>query len=352
MTPQPRFVYVGSRTTIERGARGSGVEVYRVKQNEREWTLVQVVGGLTNPSFLVVDANKRFLYTVHGDRSEITSLAINSDTGTLTKVSTASTSGSNPVHLAIHPPLQSVLVANYATGSIVSIPISSDGVLGKAGRPLFLPGQPGPHRYEQLTSHPHQIAGDPSGRFFLVPDKGLDRVFTIAVSHQGQPEIVASAKTHPGAGPRHAIFHPTGRFAYVVNELDSTVTAYAFDSFSGQLSAIETVPTLPRNFLGANRAAALLASENGDFIFVSNRGHDSVVQFAVEGKTGRLSKGLWQPSLGQGPRFAVISPSGESLFVANELSDSIVSYEIGETGIAAGPFPTVDSGSPVSIAFI
>lgn len=207
MAPKPRFAYVGSRTTTERKARGQGIEVYRIGRNEQEWTLVQVVTELANPSFLIADVDHRFLYTVHGDKSEITSLTINPDTGTLRKVSTASTLGSNPVHLVIHSPSQSVLVANYATGSIVSIPISSDGVLGKSGRPLLLPGEPGPHQDEQTMSHPHQIVADPSGRFFLVPDKGLDRVFTIAVDHHGQLQIVASAKTRPGAGPRHAVFH-------------------------------------------------------------------------------------------------------------------------------------------------
>lgn len=139
---------------------------------------------------------------------------------------------------------------------------------------------------------------------------------------------------------------------YVVNELDSTVTSYAFDSSSGQLSPIETAQSVPATFLGANRAAALVASAKGDFIFASNRGHDSLVQFSVDGTTGRLSDARWQVTLGQGPRFAVVSPTGRSLFVANELSDSVVAYGLDKTGLTTGPFATVESGSPVSIVLI
>jgi 6-phosphogluconolactonase (cycloisomerase 2 family) len=138
---RPRFAYVGSRTTKERKARGKGIEVYRIGQNESEWEHIQRLDGLTNPSFLVTDHERRFLYTVHGDQSEISSFAIDAESGKLRKIATASTRGKNPVHLVIHPGSQTMLVANYATGSLVTIPISTDGALGEAGNPLLLPGE-------------------------------------------------------------------------------------------------------------------------------------------------------------------------------------------------------------------
>ncbi len=348
---RPRFAYVGSRTTKERKARGKGIEVYRIGQNESEWEHIQLLDGLTNPSFLITDAERRFLYTVHGDESEITSFAIDADIGKLRKIATASTQGKNPVHLVIHPSSQTMLVANYATGSIVTIPISTDGTLSQAGDPIFLPGESGPHRTEQTMSHPHQIVADRSGRFFLVPDKGLDRIFTIAVDERGKLEIVTSIATRQGAGPRHAVFNPQGDIVHVVNELDSSITTYGFDSTSGALTPIEIVPSVPTSFLGDNRAAAIGASTDGSQLFATNRGQNTVVQFNIDAASGKISDPRWHQTLGKGPRFASLSPTGKTLFVANELTDTVVAYDLRAEGMMTNPTETAATGSPVSIAF-
>ncbi len=189
---RPRFAFTGSRTTKERKARGLGIEVYRIGDQETQWEHTQRVGDLVNPSFLITDSHQRFVFTVHGDQSEISSFQIDKETGKLSKISTVGTRGKNPVHLVPHASSNSILVANYATGSLVRVPVSASGHLGEAGEPLSLPGEPGPHKREQSSSHPHQIVADPKGNFFIVPDKGLDQIFTIAVKADGKLEIVSS----------------------------------------------------------------------------------------------------------------------------------------------------------------
>ncbi|WHA44006.1 lactonase family protein [Agrobacterium larrymoorei] len=351
-TSSARFAYVGSRTTKERKARGKGIEVYKIGADERSWEHVQRVEDLTNPSFLITDRTSRFLYTVHGDESEVSSFSIDAETGKLTKLGTVSTKGKNPVHLVIDEKSNTMLIANYATGTIASLPILEDGKLGEAAEPLALPGEPGPHKIEQKASHPHQIVADPSKRFYLVPDKGLDRIFTLEVGDKGAVKIVSSVATRQGAGPRHAVFDESGKFVHVVNELDSTVTAYAFDTTSGALTPIEIVSTLPSDFTGDSRAAAVVSSADGSELFVTNRGHNSVAAFRIDQKTAKLSDPNWHETAGKGPRFAVVSPSGKTLFAANELTDSVVAFEIDDKDGLGKVANVVETGSPVSIVFI
>lgn len=346
-----RFAYIGSRTTKERKARGRGIEVYRVGDREEAWEPVQLVEGLTNPSFLITDAEERFMFTVHGDMSEVSSFAIDRETGRLTKIGSADTRGKNPVHLVPHEPSKSLLVANYATGSVVRMPVGDDGRLGTAGDPLGLPGQPGPHKTEQPSSHPHQIVADPDRKFFIVPDKGLDQVFTILVNADGGLSIVSSIATRQGAGPRHVVFGPTGTLAYVVNELDSTVTTYRYAPETGKLEPLQIVPSIPTDFVGDNRAAAIVISKDGRSLYATNRGHDSVVHLEID-PVGLLGKPRWHQTKGAGPRFASLSPSGSTLFVANELTDTIASFGVGNRGELTLNEGTVKSGSPVSIVMV
>lgn len=349
---KPRFAYVGSRTTKERKARGRGIEVYRILDDEAGWEPIQTVEGLTNPSFLIADASSRFIFTVHGDMSEISSFAIDVESGKLSKIGSADTRGKNPVHLVSHGPSKSLLVANYATGSVIRIPVSDDGKLGEAGEPLALPGQPGPHKTEQSSSHPHQIVADPTRKFFLVPDKGLDQIFTIGVDANGDLKIVSSVASRQGAGPRHLVFGETGRFAYVVNELDSTVTTYRYAPETGRLEALQIVSSVPPDFVGDNRAAAIVVSKNGGALFATNRGHNSVVGFAIDGGSGLLKDPQWHGTKGAGPRFASLSPSGKTLFVANELSDTVVSFSVSEEGDLSATDAVVSTGSPVSVVIL
>lgn len=345
-----RFACVGSRTTRERKARGKGIEVYRIGTAEHEWEPLQTV-ELVNPSFLIRDDTGKFVFTVHGDQRDVSAFRIGDD-GRLALVNTVTTRGANPVHLHYDAASRGLVVANYATGSLVRLPVSPDGTLGEASEPMALPGDPGVHKTEQTSSHPHQVKPSPDRRFLFVPDKGLDRIFTVRLGPGGDPEEVTHVDVRQGAGPRHIDFTNGGRVAHVVNELDSTVTTFDVDRERGKLTPRRSLPSVPPDFVGDNRAAAMVASRDGRFVYASNRGHDTVVRFAVAGN-GSLGDPRWFDTQGRGPRFVALSPGGRTLFAANELTDTIVPFAVDPGDGTLGPVGTpIRTGSPVSILFL
>lgn len=351
----PYFAYVGSRTTRERNARGDGLSVYRVDPAAASWTPVQVLRDLINPSFLCFDRQRRFLYVVHGDRSEISAFRIDPKSGELAFLNQESTGGKNPVHLCIDPTNRFVVVVNHITSSLAVLPINEDGSLGTLCDLVTLTGKIGPHRVEQPFPKPHQALFDQTDRFVVVPDKGLDRTFVFRLdATTGKLAAVEGgvAEAREGAGPRHIAFHPSNRFAYIVNELDSTVTSCRFDAETGRLTPMQVLSALPDSFVGNSRAAEIAVSASGRFVYASNRGHESVAAFAVDETTGRLTAAGWQPSGGRTPRFFALSPADDVLFVANEDSDDIVGFRVDPDTGALAPLGTVaHTGSPVCILF-
>jgi 6-phosphogluconolactonase len=351
--PSSCFAYVGSRTTRERNARGDGINVYREDAVTGGWTHLQLVSGLANPSYLAFDRTQQFLYAVHGDLSDISAFRIEPLTGKLTFINSAGTFGKNPVHLAIDPSNRFIVVANHISSSVVLLARNPDGSVGALADKITLTGQIGPHRIEQPFSKPHQVEFDPSGRFIIVPDKGLDQVFTVRIDTAGGKLVRVDAGTprsRDGSGPRHVAFHPKGSLAYVVGELDSTITAYRFDSATGRLTPFQVVPTLPDTFVGNSRGAEVAVSRDGRFLYASNRGHDSVVGFSIDQNDGRLTPAGWTSSQGKTPRFFALDPAGRFLFVANEDSDSIVPFRV-DHGNLSPAGAVVRSGSPVCIVW-
>lgn len=348
------FVYVGARTTRERNARGDGLNVYRMDNATGAWTHLQCLGELVNPSFLAFDRTRRFLYTVHGDLSDVTAMAIDASEGTLRMINRQNTEGKNPVHLAIDPSNRFMVVANHITSTLALLPRNDDGSLGAVIDLVKLEGRIGPHRVEQPFAKPHQVEFDPSGAFIVVPDKGLDCVFTYRID-AAAGKLVQAAKPVPareGAGPRHVAFHPGGRLAYVVNELDSTVTAYRFDPASGGLAPFQVLSAVPDVFTGNSRAAEIAVSADGHFVYVSNRGDDSVAVFAIETASGRLTSVGSTASGGKTPRFFALGPSDKFLFAANEDSDTVTVFaRDASSGRLAATGGVVRVGSPVCVLF-
>lgn len=352
--PAAYFAYVGSRTTKERNARGEGINVYRVDAATGSWTHVQLVTGLANPSYLAFDRTRRFLYCVHGDLSDASAFRIDAATGRLTFINHADTAGKNPVHLVVDPTNRFVIVANHITSTLVVLERNEDGSLGKLTDSVALTGKIGPHRVEQPFAKPHQVEFDRTERFLVVPDKGLDRVCVFALDPRTGKltQTAGSVAAREGAGPRHVAFHPTNAFAYVVNELDSTVTAYRFDSAAGALAAFQVVTTLPDTFVGNSRAAEIAVAPAGNFLYASNRGHDSIATFGIEAGTGRLTQQGWTDARGKTPRFFALDAPGRLLFVANEDSDRIVAFRTDPTtGKLSATGAAVATGSPVCIVF-
>jgi len=350
-----RFAYTGCRTTKERGARGKGMNVYRVDSATGAWTHVQLVENLVNPSFLAFDREQRFLYAVHGDFSEMSSFRIDRENGTLSLINQQSTGGKNPVHLVADQTNRFMIVANYATASLAVLPFRQDGGLEPLVQLLQLLGDGGPHMLEQTGPHPHHLVFDPSGRFLIVPDKGADGVFTLEFDSAKpllklkEPGFVAA---RPGAGPRHASFHPSLPFVYVNYELDSSLSVNRYDRATGSITPIQIVPSTPDSFVGANTSAEVEVDPAGRFVYVSNRGSNLIGAFSINVASGRVNPAGWTSSAGRGPRFMKIDPSGTLLHVANELTDTIVTFNIDpESGALSPAGRVVETGSPTCIAF-
>ncbi|WP_414441948.1 lactonase family protein [Burkholderia sp. 22PA0106] len=351
--PNPKFAYVGSRTTRERNAHGDGISVFRVDEQTGALSLVQVLGGLANPSFLALSADGRHLYAVHGDLSDISAMSVDPVSGQLTFVNRQSTQGRNPVYLAIDPTGRFVVVSNYQGSSLAVLPIAADGSLEPVSQRVHLDGPIGPHRIEQTQSKPHSNPFDPSGRHVIVPDKGLDRIFSFrfmdgTLSPAPTPFVVS----REGAGPRHIAFAPNGRVAWVVDELDSTVTSYRYDQVTGALHPFQVLSTLPESFTGNSRASEIELDRSGRFVYVSNRGDDTISVFAVEPSGGALRFVGAQSTLGRTPRFITSSPNGRFMYALNEESDTIVAFSVNAADGSLAPTGlVVKSGSPVCMVF-
>jgi 6-phosphogluconolactonase (cycloisomerase 2 family) len=353
--PAPVFAYVGSFTAAQRYARGDGIHVYRVDGATGQWTHVQHVGNLVNPSLLAMRRDQRRLYSVHGDETYATAFSVDRQTGQLGVLNRAETGGRNGVHLAIDPAGRFLVVANYASGGVSVLPVRADGSLADASQVVALQGQPGPHRVEQASSHPHDVVFDPTGRFVVVMDKGLDRIFVFAfdaATGKLTPTAQGSAGARSGSGPRHAAFHPTLPVLWVLNEISSTVATYYWDAERGHLRPAQILPALPADYTGENTAAEIVASPDGHFVYCSNRGHDSVAIFSADPATGLLTPVEWVSSQGRSPRFIAFDPSHGFLYVANEQSDSIVPFRMdAATGKLTPGGQPIHNASPVSIVF-
>jgi 6-phosphogluconolactonase (cycloisomerase 2 family) len=346
---------VGCYTTAQRYARGDGIHSYRVDRESGAWTHAAHTGNLVNPSFLVASRDGRFLYSVHGDETYATAFAVDRATGGLAVINRAETGGRNGVHQALDPSGRFLVVANYSAGNVAVMPVRADGGLGDAAHVTALPGQPGPHRVEQAGSHPHQILFDPSGRFVVVPDKGLDRVFVFAFDTATgalTPTAQGAGVARSGSGPRHAAFHPKRTVLWVLNEIASTVTTWYWEAERGHIRAAQTLPTLPADFTGENTASEIAVTPDGRAVYCSNRGHDSIAGFAVEQGTGMLRAAGWTPSQGRTPRFIGLDPASQFLYAANEQSDTIVRFRVGAEGRLEAVGDVVKNGSPVAIVFV
>jgi 6-phosphogluconolactonase len=352
---QVMFAYVGSFTTVQRKARGDGIHVFRVEADSGLWTHIQHIANLTNPSFLALSPNQSFLYAVHGDGDYATAFALDRQAGVAKLLNRAATGGNNGVRQAVDPAGKFLIVANYASGSIAVLAIAPDGSLKEQQQLVTLRGEAGPHKIEQASSHPHDIVIDPSGRFVLVPDKGLDRVFVFGfdnVSGRLSPAEPDFIQTRPGAGPRHLAFHPRLPVVWVLNELDSTTTTYRWDADQGRLTPVQVVTTLPTDFAGYSTAAEIAVSPDGRFVYASNRGHDSVAVYATNASDGTLTSVGWQPTQGRVPRFISLDPTGRFLLAANEQGDTVVTFRVdAASGTLAPTGQVIKIASPVSIVF-
>ena len=330
------LVYVGTYT--DKGSEG--IYAFRFDPATGRARPLGLAAATVNPSFLAVDPDGRFLYAVNeldefrGEPSGAVSVfAIDRGSGRLNRLQQVSSLGRGPAHLSLDTSARYLLVANYGGGSMSVFPIGADGRLGRrsafvqnAGSSVNPDRQAGPH------AHFIQVTRD--NRFAITADLGLDKLLVHrfdAGTGSLTPGTPASAAVDPGAGPRHVAFAPSGKFLYVVNELASTVTVFAWDAGPGTLNRKQTIPTLPKDFAGRNTAAEIALDAKGRFLYVSNRGDDSIAVFRVDPGDGRLESLERVPVGGKTPRHFAIDPAGQWLFVANQNSNSVNLFRIGRT---------------------
>jgi 6-phosphogluconolactonase (cycloisomerase 2 family) len=346
------FAYVGGYTTPDRDGRGNGINVYRVDEASGEWSHLHHVGGLENPSLFTLNRERNRLYSVHGGRTLMSAFEIGRDTGALRLINQVDCQGNNPVDSALDPTERFLVIANYGTGAVAVMPVGEGGRLQGVSQLIALQGTPGPDAKEQPSSHPHAVSFDPTGQFVIVPDKGFDRTFffrfqdgRLTPTEQG---FIVSA---PGAAPRHTTFHPALPVLYVNNELDSTVSV--FDWTGGRATERQVIATVAAGYAGRNTTAEIAASPCGRYLYVSNRGQDSIVQFVIAPDSGLLTYAASFPTGGAKPRFFTLGPGGRHLYVANQDSDEITVFDIDKA--AGGLKPTgvrVRVGSPSAISFV
>ena len=346
------FAYIGCRTSRERNAQGEGLSVYQFKPKTGKLSLIQLLKDLINPSYLCLNAKGDRLYVVHGDTTMISAYRVDQHTGTISALNHQDTEGKNPVHLALDPSEQYMVVSNHIGQSMAVFPILTDGSLGPVSQLLKIDGEPGPHRIEQKHAKPHHNPFSPDGNYILVPDKGLDKIFSFKLQNGTLASVQEPVQTREGAGPRHIAFHPTQGFAYCINELDSSVTTYRYDRATGQLQALQILPSLPATYTASSRAAAIIINPQGTHIYCTNRGHDSIAIFTIHPETGLLSYIDHQLTQGKTPRFITLSPDGHYLFALNEESHTIRVFQVdSSTGKLHDTGEEYITGSPVCMIF-
>jgi 6-phosphogluconolactonase len=327
------WLYVGTYTN------GKSKGIYRLEFDAATGKLGQpaVAGESVNPSFLAIHPSRRFLYAVSeiGDFHKkkaggISAFAVDPKTGELTLLNQQPSGGEGPCHLVVDRLGKHVLAANYGGGSVCVLPIGEDGRLGTASAFEQHRGS-SVNKQRQEAPHAHSVNLDSANRYAFVADLGLDKVLIYRFdANKGTltPNESPSVSLKPGAGPRHFAFHPNGSHAYVINELDSTVTVFDYDDAGGILKEKQTVSTLPEGYKGRNGTAEVVVHPSGKFLYGSNRGHNSIAVFAIDPKTGKLTPAGHQDSRIKTPRNFAIDLSGNYLLVANQDSDSILVFRI------------------------
>jgi 6-phosphogluconolactonase len=338
-----------------------GIYSLRLDLGSGAITVESAVNGITNPSYLVIDRIRGRLFSVN-EVSEfegkavgaVTAFALYPETGKLRLVNSRATGGPGPCYVSIDSTGRFVLVANYTGGSVAVLPVQDDGSLGEASDFVQHTGSSVTPRQE--GPHAHCVVLASNDRFAYVADLGLDRVMIYQFDgRQGKllPATPSWAGFKPGAGPRHIAFSPDGASAYVVNELDSTLTVFAADRVTGTLEHRQTVSTLPAGFAGENFPADIHVCPSGQFVYCSNRGHNSIAGFAVNSERGIITPLLHEPTGGKWPRNFAIDPTGQYLLVANQRSDTITVFSIDpQSGALCPTGATAEVPRPACVKFL
>lgn len=327
-------IYVGSYAD----AKNDGIHLLKLDRTSGKLSRVSGTSGAQNPSFLAIHPNKRLLYAVcevaeiDGKRTgAVAAFAIDAKDGSLKPLNRESSGGQGPCHVVVDKAGKNLLAANYGSGSACCLPIDAEGRLAKASAVVQHRGKSvNPSRQE--SAHAHSINLDPANHFAFVADLGLDEVLVYKFdTDKGSLKAndPPAAKVKPGSGPRHFAFHPSGRFAYVINEMALTITAFGYDAAKGELTELQTISTLPEGDRDDSYSTAeVQVHPSGKFVYGSNRGHNTIAAFSVDSQSGRLTPIGHASTGGKTPRNFGIDPSGSYLLAANQDSDNILVLKI------------------------
>ena len=331
--PREYLVYVGTNIDSE---QDNTVFLYRLSPATGALTRVAGYSAGAKPTYLTLTADRRFLYAVSETGTfrgaaggGVSALAVDRRTGALAKLNQQPSTGASPCYVSLDHTEKNLLVANYMGGNVAVLPVAADGQLGAPTATDQHTGS-GPHK-NQTTPHAHCFLPDPANTFAFAADLGTDQVVGYRLTPaQGQlarlPEPAFAAR--PGAGPRHLVFHPNGRRAYLINELNSTLTTLAYDPAAGHFTELQTVSALPAGYAGPNACADVHVGPDGRFLYASNRGHNSIGVFAIDAAAGTLTPVQDVDTQGQTPRNFALDPSGRLLLVANQNSNSVVTFRV------------------------
>jgi 6-phosphogluconolactonase len=360
---KPYLVYVGTYTNK---TASKGIYVYSFDPGTGKLTTLGVAAESEDPSFLALHPSGKYLYAVNEidhfgaqKSGALSAFSIDHKTGKLALLNQAATRGAGPCHISLDKSGKFALVANYDGGSVATFPVHDDGTLGEAADFVQHHGS-SVNKERQESPHAHWIGTSPDNRFVLAADLGLDEVLIYRFNGSKgtlTPNNPPFAKVNPGAGPRHVALHPNGRFAYVLAEMEDSVTAFAYKASNGSLSLLQTVSALSTvrgEYKGPKEAAEIAVHPNGKFLYVSNRaGIDSISAFSIDPAKGTLHLKNEYPTMGKTPRNFAIDPTGKFLLAANQESNNIVVFRIDAiTGALSPTGETVEAPAPVCITFL
>ena len=351
------WVYIGTYT----GPKSKGIYRCELDLTTGVLSAPKVAAETTSPSFLAVHPRHTFLYSV-GEigvfdgkkQGVVTAFSLDAKTGALKQLNQQGSGGPGPCHVVVDKAGKNVLVANYSGGSAACLPLKADGSLQPASSVVQHTGK-GANPARQEHPHAHSINLDAANHFAFVADLGLDQVMIYAFdAANGKLTANDPPSVHlaPAAGPRHFAFHPSGKFAYVINEMDSTVTAMRYDAGQGRLEKIQAISSLPAGYKGDTSTAEVVVHPSGKFLYGSNRGHDSIVAYSIDPANGTLNLIGHQGEGVKVPRNFNIDPTGRYLLVANQGADSVVVFEIAPSGELRPTESRVQVGSPVCVKFV
>ncbi|MBB6428915.1 lactonase family protein [Algisphaera agarilytica] len=348
-------VYFGTYTQD----REEGIFRGELNLDTGELTVAKGFGGVDNPSFLAVHPNGKFLYAVAeaGKNDGATSFAIDEATGDLTMINTQTVAGRGACHIILDPDATTAIVAFYGSGNIASFPVNDDGSLGEVASLMQHEGSSA-NKGRQEGPHAHSVNVDTTGKWAIAADLGTDQLLVYEIdpaTSQLKANDPPFMSLHPGAGPRHFAFHPNDQWAYVINELDATLTVMDWDAVAGTLTAKQTIDTLPADYPEGERrsTAEIVVHPSGKFVYGSNRGHDSIAIFAVNGSDGTLTLVGHQPSGGEEPRNFNVDPTGRWLLACNQNTDDVQVFSIdAESGKLSPVGEPVSVPRPVCVKFL